>query len=157
MYKELVIYVLTGALAKVKPKKPMDRYYEIYGQPVAKGRPRITTTGGFARAYTPKKTREYEEKIKWLIPREEPLCADPVELHIRFYEKMPKSFSKKRQLKALTGHVRPQVRPDIDNYVKCVLDALNGHIYVDDKQVCKLIAERFYTDNPRTVICLRSI
>ena len=40
----------------------------------------------------------------------------------------------------------PLVKPDIDNVVKLVMDALNGVAYDDDKQVVRQYAEKRYTD-----------
>jgi len=36
---------------------------------------------------------------------------------------------------------------DIDNIVKLVMDALNRHIYMDDKQVERLVVQKFEPDN----------
>ena len=38
-------------------------WFTVPGKIVGKGSPRITTQGKFVRAYTPKKTRDYEQKI----------------------------------------------------------------------------------------------
>ena len=47
-------------------------------------------------------------------------------------------------------------KPDIDNLIKYVLDALqgiNGYI-VDDSQVIRIYAEKSYSDKPRTEIMM---
>ena len=37
--------------------------FRVEGEPIGKGRPRVTARGGkFAHAYTPKKTKDYEDK-----------------------------------------------------------------------------------------------
>ena len=41
-------------------------------------------------------------------------------------------------LKGIAPFARP-IRPDIDNLAKFVLDALNGLLYTDDRQVVKLL------------------
>ena len=41
----------------------------------------------------------------------------------------------------------PSVKPDIDNYIKLVLDALNGFVWRDDCQVVKIDATKWYTTN----------
>lgn len=122
--------------------------YMVYIKPVAKGRPRITTWGGFARAYTPKKTKDFEEALRYEIKRLEPLLECPLTCELSFYESIPKAFNKKKIQAALLDEIRPQARPDLDNYIKAVLDALNEHIYKDDKQIYKITAERFYANEP---------
>jgi len=37
-------------------------------------------------------------------------------------------------------------KPDADNLAKFVLDALNGHYYKDDSQICVLMIEKRYGD-----------
>ena len=37
-------------------------------------------------------------------------------------------------------------KPDIDNYAKSVLDALNGHAWLDDDQVIGLVAHKEWAD-----------
>jgi len=47
-------------------------------------------------------------------------------------------------------------KPDIDNLIKFVLDALQGQnaYFVDDSQVVRILAEKIYSDNPRTEIMI---
>lgn len=42
-------------------------------------------------------------------------------------------------------------KPDIDNLVKFVMDALNGAYWKDDGQICRLIASRKFTPDPDKV------
>lgn len=53
----------------------------------------------------------------------------------------PKSASPKRQ-------PLPSVRPDLDKYVRCVLDALTGIAFKDDGQVVYVLAQKVYADEP---------
>ena len=49
------------------------------------------------------------------------------------------------------GHIRPAKSPDLDNYVKLILDALNGLLWVDDRYIVEMHSGKFYTTNiPRT-------
>ena len=50
---------------------------------------------------------------------------------------------------ALDNEIRPTSRPDTDNYVKGVLDALNGTVVKDDSIIVDLIAQKFYSNIPR--------
>ena len=47
-------------------------------------------------------------------------------------------------------------KPDIDNLIKFVLDALQGQegYIVDDSQVVRIYAEKLYSDKPRTEIMM---
>jgi len=119
--------------------------FSVEGDPVGKQRPRFTKTG---RTYTPKKTTEYELAIK-----EKALSAmgssclleTPVAVYIYANYKVPASYSKQRRSDCLAGIERPKVN-DIDNVCKSVLDAMNGIVFVDDKQVVSLHAtKRFDT------------
>lgn len=129
----------------------------VPGVPVAKGRPRITAVGGFARAYTPAKTVRYEDLIKIAaydrMNGREPLQG-PVTLSITAYVAIPKSMPKKRQRDAAEGIVKPVTRPDADNYAKAALDGCNGILFRDDSQVTDLIVRKRYSDRPRLVIAL---
>lgn len=69
-------------------------------KPTPKGRPRFTR---FGHAYTPKKTLEAEEEIKyklisWKNKNNFKIIEDkPIELEIKFNFSIPKSYSKKRK------------------------------------------------------------
>src|SRR5699024_11012696 len=67
------------------------------------------------------------------------------------------ALSKKVQARKSTNlkknHViRPTVKADIDNYTKAILDSCNGILWRDDSQVVSLIANKYYSDNPRIEI-----
>jgi len=49
----------------------------------------------------------------------------------------------------LSGKIRPTKKPDGDNILKAVADALNGVCYKDDKCLIKMSIEKFYSDVPR--------
>lgn len=125
--------------------------FTIPGVPVAKGRPRLTTRGGFARAYTPGKTRAYEADAAVVAagamgPNAPAEGALALALDVRL--PVPPSWPSKRRLSALEGLTRPCGRPDIDNYAKALCDALNGIVWHDDAQVVRLTAEKRYSDDP---------
>lgn len=123
----------------------------VHGDPVGKGRPRITTRGGFVRAYSPDKTRDYECMVADLAHREMMNHGllptyDAVKVEIEAHFAIPKSYSKKKHEQAIKDEIKPMVKPDIDNVVKAVLDAMNKTVYIDDKQVVELVARKFYTE-----------
>ena len=69
-----------------------------------------------------------------------------VRLQLRFYLAKPKTMPK--------GRTAPIVRPDIDNYIKLVMDALNELVYSDDSQIVYIEAHKMYSDVPGTEIIL---
>ena len=46
----------------------------------------------------------------------------------------------------------PTTKPDGDNILKVVLDALNGLAYDDDRQVVKMCIIKVYGSNPGLVV-----
>ena len=71
----------------------------------------------------------------------------PIGLELIFAIRRPKSV--KRLL--------PFVRPDLDKYIRAALDALTNVAYVDDEQVCKIIAEKVYSPVPGLFITIYSM
>jgi Holliday junction resolvase RusA-like endonuclease len=96
----------------------------IPGEPIAKARPRWAKWG----IYTPKKTVNYETLVKELFatryPGFKPIIDLPLRIELRAYFAIPKSKSKKTQALMLRHEIRPTKRPDLDNVMKTVLDAL---------------------------------
>lgn len=80
-------------------------------------------------------------------------------MDVKVYRQMPKSVSnsKKKKEKAEKGLLRPTTKPDVDNYVKGVKDALNHLIYKDDSQVVDLKVSKFYSEEPRVEIMLKEV
>lgn len=121
--------------------------FSVPGDPIGKARPRFTKGG---RAYTPTKTRAYEEEIRqacWLEMQERELqpTTRRVSVILTAFFAVPKSFSKVRRSDAEAGIIIPP-RPDIDNICKAVLDGCNGIAYEDDKQVWHLAAFKRYCE-----------
>ena len=52
----------------------------------------------------------------------------------------------------LNNEIRPTVKPDVDNVVKSVLDALNKLIYKDDSQVTDLLVHKYYSEEEKLVL-----
>jgi Holliday junction resolvase RusA-like endonuclease len=58
-------------------------------------------------------------------------------------------------MQALRGELIPG-KPDIDNVAKAVLDACHV-VYVDDKQVIRLVIEKEYSYDPRIEVYIHEI
>lgn len=126
--------------------------FSVPGDPVPQPRPRVSTQGGFARAYVPAKhpVHAYRQAIA-AAAREAGAGThgDPVEVVIDLVWSRPKSHMRK------TG-VKPDAprtpRADLDNCAKAVLDALNGVAWEDDAQVERLVVSKTYGTEARTTV-----
>ena len=132
--------------------------FTFYGEPTAKGRPRFTTRGRFPMAYTPAKTVAAENLFKLQSLRFKPQTpfTGPVILTARIYRSIPKSFSVAKREQALAGVLFPICRPDTDNFLKLILDSMNGIFFKDDSQVYQISAIKLYSLNPRIEIDLEA-
>ena len=129
--------------------------FTVNGSPVPKQRPRISGR----MAYTPKKTKDYEERVlrAFLSSYNEQMPAYgeeiPVRACIEVVLGIPKSFSKTKRSQAISGELVPINRKgDVDNFAKSVLDALNGYAYADDCQVTTLLIWKRYGEDPHVAV-----
>ncbi len=109
----------------------------VFGNAVPKGRPRVALRGKHPVVYTPTKTREWEQLIKLAAAgKVKKLITGPIDLYVAFFLPRPKTLPKK-----VVHHTK---RPDLDNLVKAVMDALNGVVWRDDSQVVEKYACKYY-------------
>lgn len=116
--------------------------------PVAKERPRRSRNGHF---YTPPKTAKFESMLATLIASNYdggPL-AGPLKLECTFVIQRPKTV--KRDF--------PFKKPDLDNYVKALMDSINlaSCIWTDDAQVVSLQAQKEYGPLGRIRFCVSEL
>lgn len=135
-------------------------YFKVNEEPVAKARPRFTRTG---HTYTPKKTNDYEESIRFAFMSQTcermPIYPKGVPLKVQalFAKSVPKSYTKKKREACLNGDLLPTGKADLDNYLKAVLDALNGLAFEDDSQIVMTTAEKIYAEVPYVAVQIRAI
>ena len=127
--------------------------FEVPGKITGKGRPRVNTNTGIA--YTPTKTRDYEELIQQYFllnySRNKPF-ENRVSIKIIAYFGLPKTANKKEQEEMLNSNISPTKKPDIDNIAKIVLDGLNGLAFIDDLQVTKIELEKVYSKEEKIYV-----
>ena len=109
--------------------------------------------------YDPKQSKDYKQFVSLIARQHAPKTKleGALSVRMKIYRQIPKSTTKKDRALFLAGIKRPVVKPDIDNYTKGVLDALNNIIYHDDSQVVDLYASKFYSDKPRVELEVREI
>lgn len=127
--------------------------FEMPGEIIGKARPRMNTRTG--KAYTPTNTKMYEYALRQWFIREYPYFK-PIETRVKVtiiaYFDIPKSTSKKKEAKMLSESISPTKKPDIDNIIKIILDAMNKFAFKDDTQVTKLEIEKKYARSPKIYI-----
>lgn len=128
--------------------------FTVPGKPSGKERPRFSSKT--RQTFTPQKTKNYEELVRWCyrakcrgIKLEGEIAAS-----ITAYYPVAKSTSKVNKEAMIKGKIRPIIKPDADNIIKAVLDALNGLAYKDDSAIVSVSAEKYYSTNPRVEVTL---
>ena len=111
------------------------QHFVIPIEPVPCSRPRVTRNG----TYNPPAMTAAKQTIQFLVTsKPHSVHSGAVKLTLKFFVKKPKR----------TKNIYPSVKPDIDNYAKLVMDALNGFLWKDDGQVIQLSVYKLYSDNP---------
>ena len=134
--------------------------FTVFGDPVAKGRPKFSRQGNFVRSYTPAKTTNYENLV--MISYVETcrgldILEGEVSMRIDAFFSIPKNTSKKRRLLMTKCLIRHTKRPDADNLAKAICDALNKVAYADDSQIVHLEVNKYYSDVPRVEITIEEV
>jgi len=127
----------------------------ILGDPKAQKRHRTFRRGKFAGRYDPseKEKADFLMAIQSNAP-EKPL-EGPLFLMLTFYMKRPSGHygtgrnAGNLKISAPLMHTK---KPDVDNLIKFVLDAMSGIFWRDDSIISSLNAQKKYDDRPRTII-----
>lgn len=131
--------------------KPLT--FSVPGDPVPQPRPRVSTRGGFARAYVPSKhpVHAYRQAIAAaaLEAGATPTDEAPLSVILDLVWARPASHMTKKGVRK-GAPLLP--RFDVDNCAKAALDALNGVAWADDAQVARLVVEKSYGEEARTTV-----
>jgi hypothetical protein len=136
----------------------MEIVLEVPGQPVPQPRPRVSTRGGFGRAYTPTKhpIHVYRQAIKLVAMASGKKIAGPTALLVDAVFQRPPSHWRKHDLKP---DAPPWPNADGDNVLKGVADALtDAGVWGDDDQVVFWSIRKRYAarnEHARTIITIR--
>jgi Holliday junction resolvase RusA-like endonuclease len=126
-----------------------------------KGRPRFArlklqpgAKGPGVRTFTDAKTVSMENWVKTCAVQvwQRPPLAGAVRIGLEIGVAVPASWSRKKRDAALANEIHPTSKPDLDNALKLVADALNGIVWADDKQITEAVIRRRYVAEPCTVL-----
>lgn len=126
-------------------------HLRINGEPIAQPRPKITVRAGHGHAYVEKShpVHEWKAAIRGALSQVGPPTHidKPCELITHFFFTID------------GGHFHAEAhtsRPDLDNLVKAVKDALSDYgFWKDDSIVYDMIATKAYADKPGADIIIR--
>lgn len=127
--------------------------FEVPGKVVGKGRPRVNSYTGIV--YTPTKTKDYENLVEQYFLLKYPKYKQlerRIEINIIAYFGIPKCTKKDDIEDMLENNISPTKKPDIDNIVKIILDAMNKFAFKDDNQITKLSIEKKYGSEEKVYV-----
>ena len=132
--------------------------YIVDHEPVGQPRHRISTRGAFARMYLPAENPVHAFKAAIRLAVGKPVkIKGPIVVEIEAWFPRPQSKVWKRKAMPSYWHT---VKPDADNVLKAVLDALNGIAWVDDAQIACVSVKKHVCSgacSPRVWICIEEI
>lgn len=140
--------------------------FEVPGTPMAWKRARATVRFGHASRFEDKRQSSYKADIRSFLRK---ACGKPVASPCPFVLTISFEFPllkgdyngkgepNKHGKAKLCGEEKRCKKPDLDNLVKMVMDALNGVVWLDDSQVYRINIAKRYSDEPKTVICAMGI
>jgi Holliday junction resolvase RusA-like endonuclease len=82
-----------------------------------------------------------------------------IRLTVGIYLPVPASWEPVDQADALAGRRRPTSTPDLDNWIKLPMDALNGLVWIDDAQVVEFgfPTGKWYSAEPRLDLRIEAV
>lgn len=119
-----------------------------------KARPRFTRTG---HAFTPATTVSAENWVRACAVDQvgTPVLDGPLALRVDVTVQIPASWPRRRRQDALEGRLRPTGKPDADNVLKLIGDALNGVVWKDDAQLVEVTLVKRYADAPGATLTIQ--
>lgn len=119
-------------------------------EPMAQSRPRFARRGRGVVAYEKKEMKVWRAECSRLIEEAfevKKLIEGPLKIDATFYIQPPKYISSKKKLKEKleAEEIFCSKKPDIDNFLKALLDSMTGIIFKDDGQVVECRARKLYS------------
>jgi len=132
----------------------MSLQFFIPGTPVAQSRPRFARRGNFVQTYDAAPSKDYKSWVKScaidamqlqetaIFPRDVPLL-----LRVTISLARPKTLAKK--------YTQPTKKPDCDNVLKGLQDAMESIVYEADQQIVAVTVRKQYADTPGVLVMIQ--
>ena len=143
--------------------KELDpKQFVIKLEPMAQSRPRFARCRRGVVAYEKKEMKIWRAECSRLIKEafeEEKLIEGPLKIDAAFYIRPTKYISSKKKLreKLEAEEIFCGKKPDIDNYLKALLDSMTGIVFKDDGQVVECRARKLYSLKPKVEFEIKEI
>ena len=123
----------------------------VSGVPKAQPRVKAFVRGGHAGVYTPDSAESWKQAVRQqaIANAPESVMSGLVRVELDFFLPRPKAHYKR------DGSVKPNSpvwhckKPDLDNLIKAVTDAITDtqRVWLDDSQICEITATKTYAIN----------
>lgn len=142
-------------IAYITRNPPLLRHHEpielvIPIEPVAKARSRTALRNGKVRSYTPERTQIAQDFIKGFLQPYKDQCFPPhvpIKLSCIFWRHKSKWLPHRESL--------PFRKPDLDNFLKLLLDSMNGILVADDAQITSITMRKRWSPTGQGYIQVR--
>lgn len=131
----------------------MKATFVIPGQPKGKARPRVTKRGTF----TPKSTVEYECYVRTCYQQQCPdvyFGENAIKVSAVAYVTPLKQLKKADKQACLDNKTHPSSKPDADNILKGIMDALNEFAFADDRYIYAVNIVKRFSAEPRVEVTI---
>ena len=132
--------------------------FEILGDPAPLKRARISGGRGKYAMFDSQVDAKTAFKWKCIVqqkPGKKEILDGDIKACLEFHCQIPKSWSMKKKIK-MNGKFKNS-KPDLDNFIKFVLDALEGTFFTNDSRIVAINAIKVFTENPKTIVIFEEI
>lgn len=132
-------------------------WFEVPCSPVPLQRPKFSVRGKFAHVYDSPKNKEAKLFVRFFALEAQgshPPLLGALTAELEFHMPKPKSKIRKHS----TPYPYADSKPDIDNLIKLVFDAIGGVVFKDDSQIIEVTAKKIWAKgDPKTVVKISEV
>lgn len=129
----------------------MNLDFFVAGIPKAQPRVKAFVRGGHAGVYTPDSAESWKQAVRREAVANAPelIMAHRICISLDFFMPRPKAHLKRDGSPKSKSPVWHCKKPDLDNLIKAVIDAITDtqRVWLDDSQICQISATKSYALN----------